>query len=144
MDDERTAKAVWVLPIDMRMVPVCSWLVDLEESASESYATIVAYGEVVGDTGTWRHGTLRALGDTIHKACTVLIQAVPMDRGRLISQAVLHIDNESVAHVHLDARDGPLTIDANDWSRMLAIWVSFDPADVQVVCLGGSADERDE
>ena len=32
VDDERTAEAVWVLPIDVRMVPVRAWLIDLARS----------------------------------------------------------------------------------------------------------------
>ena len=126
------------------MVPIRAWLVNLGKLANIFCIWKFAYGEVVSKGRARRDRTLRALCNAVHVTCTVLIQSMEMDGGRLISKTILHVDDESVANINFDAWNWPLPIDANNRSRMLAIWVPCDPADIKVVFFGGSAGKRNE
>lgn len=63
-----------------------------------------------------------------------------MQRGRLISQRVQHIDDDLVTDICCDGWDGPFPIDANRGPIKGAIWVCSNPTDFEVVCNGGCLD----
>lgn len=61
------------------------------------------------------------------------IKAVKMQRGGLIAQAVVGIDNDLVSNAPENGGNGPLAIDADNWALELAIWVGSHPTDVEVI-----------
>ena len=52
----------------------------------------------------------------------------------------MQIDYDSIAFGDVQKRQRPLTVDANDWTFSLAIWIGSHPADgpVKGDCLGGN------
>lgn len=64
-----------------------------------------------------------------------------MQRGRLVAQLVVDIDDNAIANVGLNARNGPLVVDANDGTRKRSVWVGCDPSDVEVIVDGGRTGE---
>lgn len=97
------------------------------------------YGEVVRKRISWRNLALRHAHRTIHMCRTVLINAVKMQRSRLVTKLVVDVDDDTIADIGLDPRNGPLVIDANDGTRERSVWIGRDPSDVEVVVDGGSA-----
>ena len=104
----------------------------------------IAYGEVVGE-GTPRQN--RALDNTsraVHMGGPVHEQTVEMQRGGLVTQAVLDIDNDPIAKVDVDSGNGPLAVDANDWSLERTVRVSLSPANVEIKLAGGRGGDIEE
>lgn len=91
------------------------------------------YRKIVGKRSPRRDLTLRAMCDTVHVICTILIQAMPMERSRLISQVVLDVYYQAVTNIHVNLGNWPFAVYANDWAIFLAIGISDDPADGKVV-----------
>lgn len=71
----------------------------------------------------------------------VLVNAVKMQRSRLVTKLVVEVDDNAIADIGLDARNGPLVVDANDGTRERSVWIGRDPSYVEVVVDGGSADK---
>ena len=61
-----------------------------------------------------------------------------MQRGRLVAEVVVDVDNDGVVDVGVDGRDGPLAVDANGLALKGAVWVGRDPSDGKVVGDDGS------
>lgn len=69
----------------------------------------------------------------------VLVNAVKMQRSRLVTELVVDVDDDTIADVCLDMRNGPLVIDADDGTRERSVRIGSDPSDVEVVADGGCA-----
>lgn len=69
-------------------------------------------------------------------------EAVEVQRGRLVAQLVVHIDDDVVADICIDARDGPLAVDADGGAVESAVGIDRDPANVEVVRHGGSLGQQ--
>ena len=78
------------------------------------------------------------MGSAIH------VEAVKMQRGRLISQRILDVDHKLIANVGDNGWDGPLPVDAHDRTCLLAIWIRVHPTDVEVVGDGRSVGDGGE
>lgn len=52
-----------------------------------------------------------------------------MNTGRLVSKAVVHINNQAVTEIHINLGTGPLAIDPNHWT-LKSIGGSVDPSDI--------------
>lgn len=76
---------------------------------------------------------------TIHVRRAVLVNAVKMQRRRLVTKLVVEVDDDTIADIGLNARNGPLVIDANDGTRERCVWIGSDPSDVEVVVDSGCA-----
>jgi predicted RNA-binding Zn-ribbon protein involved in translation (DUF1610 family) len=59
--------------------------------------------------------------------CTILIQAMEMQTCRLVSERVVHVDDDAIAFRCSHCGDWPLAIDANNWPVRQAIRVCMDP-----------------
>lgn len=64
---------------------------------------------------------------------SILVQAVEMQRRALVAQRVLDIDNHAIALGSDNGFNRPLSIDAHDRARLLAIRIRVRPCDVEVV-----------
>jgi hypothetical protein len=64
-----------------------------------------------------------------------------MQRGRLIAELIVDVDNDSVANSRLDTRNGPLSIDPDGRSITKTVGVSGDPSNSEVISLGLSGYE---
>lgn len=64
---------------------------------------------------------------------TIHVQAVEMQTRRLIPQGVLDIDNDLVAFRNDYRWQRPLSVDANDWTCLLAVGIRVDPSYVEVM-----------
>jgi len=77
--------------------------------------------------------------------CTILEQAVEMQRGGCIPQAILDIDDEPVSDVCSYDGQWPLIVDAYCGPLELAIWICSDPGDIKIIsdrlCVG---EERED
>lgn len=71
----------------------------------------------------------------------VLVNAVKMQRSRLVTKLVVDVDDDAIADIGLDLRNGPLVVDANDGTRERSVWIGRDPSDVEVVVDGSCAGE---
>lgn len=71
----------------------------------------------------------------------VLVNAVKVQRSRLIAKLVADVDNDTIADICLDTRNRPLVVDANDGTRERSIWIGSDPSDVEVIVDSGCADK---
>lgn len=71
-------------------------------------------------------------------SCTVLVQSMEMERCRPIAKLIIDIDNHLVADIGLNAWNWPFAIDSHDTTLKLAIGISGDPTDIEVIdsCLG--------
>jgi hypothetical protein len=67
-----------------------------------------------------------------------------MNRGRLISKVILHIDHDFISNVRLDSRQWPLPIDADHGPGLPTIWIPREPFDSEVVGASCSVGEREE
>ena len=97
-----------------------------------------AYGEVVGHGVARRNGALGDLEGAVHLVGAILEEAVEVQRGGLIAEIVVDVDNDGVVDVGVDGRDGPLAVDANGLALKGAVWVGRDPSDGKVVGDDGS------
>lgn len=100
-----------------------------------------SYGKVVFEGVTGRDLTLRHTDRAVHVCGAVHEEAVEMQRGRLVAKLVVDIDDDAIANIGLNARNGPLVVDANDGTRKGSVWVGRDPSDVEVIVDGGRTGE---
>lgn len=106
-----------------------------------THRDISTHGEVVSERFAWWNRALADPGRPVHVRGPVHEKAVEMERGRLVAQLVVDIDDDAVSYVGLNAWNRPLAVDADDGPLMRAIWIRRDPSDVEVVCDGGGRDE---
>src|SRR3569833_3708451 len=59
-----------------------------------------------------------------------------MERRRFVAELVVGVNDDAVADVGCDVRDGPLAVDANGWAIEESIRVSGQPRDVEIVGYG--------
>lgn len=85
--------------------------------------------------------TLRDLIRTVHVCRPIHVQAMKVQRRRLVSERVLDIDDELVALGDPDGWDGPLSVDANDGTGLHAIRVRIHPRYIKVVSNGGTVSQ---
>lgn len=71
-------------------------------------------------------------------------QAMKVQRGRLITELIVHIDDDVVTNVGIYLRDRPLPIDANRGPLECTIWICGDPCDIEIICDGGGRSSRHE
>lgn len=64
---------------------------------------------------------------------SVHVEAVEMQRGGLVAQVVVGVDDDPVTNVDLDTRNRPLAVDSNNWTLVGTVRVSSDPANVEVI-----------
>lgn len=83
-------------------------------------------------------------GDSVHVIGAIHVKSVEVNRGRLIAQIILQVDDDPVAHGGLDSRQWPLAIDANGGSVELSIRVGGHPACCKVVDPGRRRCERQQ
>ena len=121
MDDQRLSITIRIAPVGMAVVPVRAVLVDRE---------------VVGKRLPWKDGTLGDHRRAVHVVRTILVQAMPVDRGVLVAQSIVHVHDQTVPFVNLDDGQRPLSIDANDLAIVQSIWVCSGPCHVPVVSDG--------
>lgn len=100
------------------------------------------YGKVISKGAARRNWALGNASRAIHVVGAVLEQAVKVQRGALVAELVVDVDDEAVAHVDLETRNGPLAVDANDGTLHGAVRVGGDPGDVEVMGDGGGVGER--
>ncbi len=81
------------------------------------------YREVVSEAGAGLDWTLRDKGRPIHVGSAVHEQAMEMEGGGLISQRIQHVDDDPVADVCFDPREGPLAVDSDRWPIPQAIGI---------------------
>lgn len=92
-----------------------------------------SYGEIVSKRAPWRYTTLCSTNYTIHMGGAIHEQTMKMNRGRLISEIVVQIDNHSIADRSLDTWNGPLSIDTDDWSFEEAVRICPHPFGGEVI-----------
>lgn len=102
----------------------------------------VTHGEVVCKRASGGNGALSDLRGAIHVDGAIHEEAVEVQRGRLVAQLVVHIDDDVVADVCIYARDGPLAVDADGGAVEGAVGIGRDPANVEVVRHGGSLGQQ--
>lgn len=100
-----------------------------------------SYSEVVFEGVAWRNFALRHAHRAVHVRGAVHEEAVKVQRGRLVAKLVVDIDDNAIANVCLNARNGPLVVDANDGTRERSVWVGRDPSDVEVIVDSGRTGE---
>lgn len=103
-----------------------------------SYCKVVCKGCARGN------GALNHTSRTIHVVASVHVEAVEMQRGGLVAQVVVGIDDDPVTNVDLDTRNRPLAIDSNNWTLVGTVRVSSDPANVEVIFPRGSGSQLRE
>lgn len=96
-----------------------------------SLAPGITHIKVILHVRAWGNWALGDSNRTIHNTGALLAHAVPMDSRGLISKAVVDIDDQLVAHVHVNLRAGPLAIDTDD-RALKSIGGSINPTDVPV------------
>ena len=121
MDDQRLSITIRIAPVGMAVVPV---------------RAVLVHGEVVGKRLPWEDGTLGGHRRAVHVVRAVLVQAMPVDRGVLVAQSIVHVHDQTISLLNLDNRQRPLSIDANDLAIVQAIWVRSGPCHVPVVSDG--------
>jgi hypothetical protein len=85
----------------------------------------------------------RALGDAdgaVHVGGPILEEAVEVDAGALVAEAVVDVDDHLVALVGVERGQRPLAVDADDGAVVAAIGVAVHPRHVEVVCDDGGID----
>jgi hypothetical protein len=133
VNNKRTAEAVWVLPVDMGMVPVSARLVNLNMSAANICSTRTwTYSEIISERRTRRNTTLSNANNSVHLVRAIHEKAVKVQRSALITEVIVQVDDDSVADSGFYARNWPLSVDTHDRSRVEAIRVSKDPAYIEV------------
>lgn len=100
-----------------------------------------SYGKVVFEGVTGRNLALRHTDRAVHVRGAVHEETVKVQRGGLVAKLVVDIDDNAIANIGLDARNGPLVVDANDGTRKGSVWVGRDPSDVEVIVDGGRTGE---
>ncbi len=80
IDNQRSTKTIRVLGNLVRVIPVCTRLIDLRRILSFflECEVLSTYREVVCESTSWRNGTLCGAYRAIHLCTTVLIDAVEM------------------------------------------------------------------
>lgn len=68
----------------------------------------------------------------------ILEQAVKVQRGRLIAELVIQVDDYAVAEIALKGGNRPFAVDANDGPLEGGVRIGSDPSDVEIVVDGGS------
>lgn len=81
------------------------------------------YGEIVGERASRWDGTLRDPCRAIHLCGAILKETMEMERSALVSQLIVHVDDEPVAHCGFNHGDRPLAIDSNHRASIQAVWI---------------------
>lgn len=89
--------------------------------------------EVVGEGGSRWNSALRHSRRSVHAVGVVLEEAVEVQTGRLVSQGIVHIRNDSVGLAEVENDDRSLSIDADDRPFLQTIRVGSHPSDVPTV-----------
>lgn len=113
----------------MTVIPIRAGLIDFE---------------LVFEALSWRNGALGDSGRPVHLRGAILIEAVEVQRGRLVAQRVQDVHDDGVADVGCDVWNRPLSVDANCRAVKGTIWVGGDPANLKVVGDGGRVDALEE
>lgn len=131
---------------DLGIVPLhangtSKYLVDQTSAcqpANLGIANDATHSEVVGELTTRSNTALRYLKWSIHVSGTIHVQSVEMQRGGLVAQLIVDVNNDLVTNRTCHHWQRPLVIDTNSWSHELSIRIRIDPGDVEVVsdCLG--------
>lgn len=69
----------------------------------------------------------------VHVVRAVHVESMEMKTGGFIAKGVLDVDDDLVAFGRYDGRDGPLSVDANHRTVVLAVGVGMCPGYVKVV-----------
>jgi hypothetical protein len=95
--------------------------------------------EVICENRAWRDGTLRSHCGPIHLILANLIEAVPMDAGRLVAQVICHLHNETVPLTYIDCWRRPLVVHSNHSTSKTVRGDPFPPQiPLQRYCLRGA------
>lgn len=97
------------------------------------------YSKVVLERISRRNLALRHTHRAVHVRCSILVHAVKMQGSRLITKLVVDVDDDTIADICLDTRNGPLVIDANDGAWERSVWIGSDPSNVEVIVDSGRA-----
>lgn len=66
-----------------------------------------------------------------------------MKRGGLVTELIVDVDDDGVAHVGFNGRQGPFAVDADGRTGEGVVGIRVDPADVEVVLHDGGPREAD-
>lgn len=102
---------------------------------------IDSYIEVIDNAITMWYLALRHARRTIHMRCAILIQAMPMDAGRLVTKLVADCDNQTFAFGNVKCGNWPFSVDAHHRPIKSAVWVAVDPCDVELEVCGFCASD---
>lgn len=138
MDNQRSSKAVGILPWNMRMVPICARLCNLSSINAAQKIFSKTYHEIICDTLVRREGALSNAYGAIHMGGVPLEQTMPVQASRLIAELVVNMYNELITDRDMDLWNRPLTIDAHDRAVLLIIRISRYPCDIEIVGDGRS------
>jgi hypothetical protein len=134
VNNKRTAEAIRVLAVDMRMVPVCTRLVNLNMSAEDTCSTRAwTHSEIISERRTRRNTTLSNANNSVHLVRAIHEKAVKVQRSALIAEVIVQADDDSVADSGFYARNWPLSIDTDNRSRVKTVRVPEDPAYIEVI-----------
>jgi hypothetical protein len=116
-DNERTAKAIWILSFMVTVIPVTASWVRLCKSAMKrvDHPTFIfeeAHYKVISKHSTGRNRALRDAAGPIHCHRSGLVLAVEVNASRLIAKPVGYMYDDAVPNVDIDRGTGPLSIDA--------------------------------
>jgi hypothetical protein len=102
--------------------------------------------ESIGKFGSGWNRALRDLTRPVHIGRPIHEDAVEMQRGGLIAELVVNVDDNLVALGRPHDGKRPLSIDANGWPLEHAIGICPDPGDVEIVgddcCLCAGQEEK--
>lgn len=56
-----------------------------------------------------------------------------MNGRRLVTKAIVHVDNKPIALIHFDNWQGPLAVDPNNFTGMEAVGVGCHPSHIEII-----------
>lgn len=137
MDQQWSAEPIRVLTGVVRMVPVCSWLIDLFSDIIFEYSKDgdkqQSYLEDLSKSFSWADLTLGYPGWAIHGVSSVLEEAMEMQASALITELIGKVYRNLFTNVGGDSWRRPLPIDSNHRPLLQAIRICRKPANVPVV-----------